>query len=307
MERSNPLIRASGEPEEPAGRLSRRFFLKGSGAAVAGGLGIAAGRQLAPAQDAPPGDPVPAPPATPPAPVLRYFRPDQAALVEAMTARLIPGTPDDPGASEAGVVFFIDSLLANGDGFAEPTYRQPPFPQVYEGEAPPASGAGPNGAAQGIWVAADQIARYGFQSAWTPREAYQNSLPAVDRFATERFGATFVALDPRQQDQILMAIEDGKATGFDAPSASDFFSLLQNHAVQGMFSDPVYGGNRDMAGWRLVGYPGAQRGYDPAELKTEGTERQPQGLAQLAHFHTGRPEEYPVLPVRGSERFGAGE
>ena len=302
MGTANPLIRAPDDTEDVPERRSRRFFLKSSGAAVAGGLGVAAGRQIAPAQATSPGsDPVPAPPEAPPEPRLRYFRPDQAALVEGIAARLIPGTPEDPGATEAGVVYFIDTLLANGDGFAEPTYRQPPFAQVYDGEAPPAAGTA--GVAQVIWIAADQIERYGFQSPMTPREAYQNGLPAVNRFATERFGATFVELSARQQDQLLMAMEDDEATGFETPAASVFFSLLQNHVVQGMFSDPVYGGNRDMAGWKLVGYPGSQRGYNPEELQTEGTDRQPQGLTDLAHFHAGRPEPYPVLPVRGSERF----
>jgi gluconate 2-dehydrogenase gamma chain len=250
-------------------------------------------------------DPVPPAPDEVPPPSLVFFRPDEAELVEAITARIIPGDPDDPGAREAGVVYYIDRLLANGDGFAEPTYRQPPFAQSYaEGEEPPVT---PEVAQPAfIWVAADQLERYGFQSPMTPREAYQNGLAAVSRLADARFGSAFVDLDEEQQDELLMAMDDGEAEGFEEPSAPDFFEMLRTHTIEGMFSDPLYGGNRDMVGWRLVGFPGAQRGYTAGQMKEEGYRREPQGLAGLPHFHAGRPDPAPVLPVRGNEERRAG-
>jgi gluconate 2-dehydrogenase gamma chain len=311
MDTANEEERVPSQTTTAPTRVTRRFFLRGSGTAVAGGIGTIAGWQGAWTQEAPGvtpvpvgEDPVPETPEAPPEPSLRFFRPDEAMLVDAIAARLIPGTADDPGGREAGVAYYIDGLLAHGDGFARPTYRQPPWAMIYEGDTPPPE-AGQNGASA-IWVQADRLSLYGFQSQMTPRETYQSGLPAVNRYATGRFGANFVDLSEPQHDQILAEMEDGVATGFDAPSASDFFTVLHDHAIEGFFSDPVYGGNRDMVGWKLVGFPGALRGYSPWELKTEGTTRQPMSMADLHHFHAGKPEDGPVLPVRGSEEYEGG-
>ena len=57
---------------------------------------------------------------------------------------------------------------------------------------------------------------------------------------------------------MITALEQGKATGFTWPTAQAFFNTLRTHTMEGMFADPIYGGNKDFAGWRLVGFPGAQ-------------------------------------------------
>lgn len=302
--RKAPLVAPIELKPRSERQLSRRFLLRNSGVAVAAGVGAVAGHQIAPAQDqdaatpvAKPDDPVPPPPET--QPTITFLRPDEARTVEAIAARIIPGTPDDPGAREAGVIYYIDHLLANGDGFAEPTYRQPPFPMTYDGDEPPDDDNG-NGLAV-IWVAADELERYGFQSRLTPRQMYRDGLAALNRYATDRFGGAFADLNETEQDQILISLEDDEAEGFEAPSATEFFEMLRDHTMQGMFADPAYGGNRDLVGWIMLGYPGSQRGYSPREMKQEGTDRQPQSLNRLAHFHPGRPEGNPVLPVRGSE------
>jgi gluconate 2-dehydrogenase gamma chain len=72
-----------------------------------------------------------------------------------------------------------------------------------------------------------------------------------------------------------------KATGFDGPSGKAFFTWLRNDTIEGMFSDPMYGGNREMVGWKLIGYPGAQRHYTPDDMKNRAFRRDPQSLAQL--------------------------
>lgn len=88
----------------------------------------------------------------------------------------------------------------------------------------------------------------------------------------------------------------------DLPSV-DFFSLLRDHTIQGMFGDPAYRGNRDMVGWKLVGYPGAQRAYTPGDMQDENyyRKRDPQSLAMLHPFNPGR-VSHPnaILPVSGS-------
>ena len=69
---------------------------------------------------------------------------------------------------------------------------------------------------------------------------------------------------PASRTRLLGDLEDGKVPGFKKPTEGGFFKMLLEDIYEGMFSDPVYGGNRDLAGWKLVGYPGAQRAYTRA-------------------------------------------
>jgi gluconate 2-dehydrogenase gamma chain len=98
------------------------------------------------------------------------------------------------------------------------------------------------------------------------QDFYRRGLDQLDAFSQERFSARFAALDDAQQDEILLALEDGSATGFEYPGPQDFFAMLRTHTMEGMFADPVYGGNKDFAGWRLVGFPGAHPAFSPADL-----------------------------------------
>jgi hypothetical protein len=232
--------------------------------------------------------------------VLRTFSPHEARTVEALTARILPGTPEDPGAREAGVVTYIDNMLAYQEGFVESTYREPPYAQIYEGETPPE----PDDDFETVWIAADQIERYGYQSMLSPREVYRLGVIAVDSYARSQFDAPFISLSEEQQDSVVEAMVSGEATeGFDQISSQAFFAVLRRHTAEGMFSDPAYGGNRDMVGWRLIGYPGAQRAYTEQDMRTEtDTPREPQSLAQLHAFSPGEfAGPHVVLPVSGSE------
>lgn len=293
------------EAPAPSTGVSRRLFLKRSGAVAAvggaGGITVATTSAQEVTPVASDWDPVPAPPESAPESTT-FFRPDQAALVEAIVSRIFPGDESDPGAREAGVLYYIDHLLTSGYGFPEPTYRQPPFAMTYTGDTPPEEPDQEFGY-QVIWVPEDQIDRYGYQTVIPPRLAYERGLPAIDRFAQTRFGSSFVDLSEEQQDELIGAMADGSAEGFDEPSAQDFFDLIRTHTIEGLFSDPLYGGNRNLVGWTFLRYPGAQRAYTPPELKQEGTDRTPQGLADLPHFHAGRQSDLtdPVLPVRGTD------
>jgi hypothetical protein len=236
---------------------------------------------------------VPYPPAEPPGRVLQFFTPAEARLVEDLTARILPGTPDDPGARQAGVVHYIDNFLANSEGFNEPTYFTPPFAQPYDPEDPPADLETNQSV---IWVPQDALERYGYQSRLTPREVMRMGLGYVEGYARQRFNRRFSQLAETDQDAILEAMLRGEATGFESFSSSAFFHILRRLTAEGMFSDPLYGGNRDYAGWKLIGYPGAQRAYLPAEVRTEGaTARPPQGLQELHVFHAGQP--HPELNI----------
>jgi gluconate 2-dehydrogenase gamma chain len=91
---------------------------------------------------------------------------------------------------------------------------------------------------------------------------YRAGLRAVDQHAKGRFGARFRKLNAAQQDAVLKDFESSTVPRFKR--AADFFEAVRCHVLEGVFCEPQYGGNKDMTGWRLVGFPGQQFGYaDP--------------------------------------------
>lgn len=222
-------------------------------------------------------------------------------MVEALTARIYPGDASDPGAREAGVANFIDKMLAFHEGYVTYTYVEPPHAKTYEGDQPPADQADELGKI--VWVKKSEIDRYGYQSLLSPLERYRNGLESVNKFSNEKFGSDFVDLPEDAQDQVLEAMHNGDASDyFTDPTDKQFFDMLQGDTVQGMFADPAYGGNRDMIGWKQIGYPGAQRAYTPTDMNTEGPVRPPQSLAMLHFFHNGmNANSEVILPQSGSK------
>jgi Gluconate 2-dehydrogenase subunit 3 len=97
------------------------------------------------------------------------------------------------------------------------------------------------------------------------QELYRHGLAALDEYCRSAHNGPFASLAPAQQDATIAALEAGNAEGFEWPAARTFFETLRTHTMEGMFADPVYGGNKDFAGWRLVGFPGAQFAYTAAD------------------------------------------
>lgn len=102
------------------------------------------------------------------------------------------------------------------------------------------------------------------------QEIYRAGLKALDAVAALRFGHAFAISTPAEQDELIGAMASDTLPGFGrAPTASAFFNLLRAHTLEGMFSDPVHGGNRNVAGWRLLGYLGPQPAYSHAEQQLD--------------------------------------
>jgi gluconate 2-dehydrogenase gamma chain len=263
---------------DPVGELGgrridrRRLLIRGSAtgiAATAASLGVASSR----AQEA---TPAPATPvggmpdhdmagmATGPQTNQGFtvFVPYHAAIVQAAAARLIPTDEHGPGATEAGVVYFIDRQLARGNmGFRGKEYQLGPF---LPGEP-----------------------TQGDQSALPLRDRFRLGILALDAYAQDTYGRGFVACSPDEQDRLLSDLEQGIPETFGstaiqaqplvkAPTegsigletavgatggAQAFFTLLLSWTMAGFFCDPVQGGNRDMVGWMLIGFPGAHVSY----------------------------------------------
>lgn len=107
-------------------------------------------------------------------------------------------------------------------------------------------------------------AEFGYQSKTTPRELYRQGLKNL---------AGFDALAPKEQDEKLKQIEN-----------SDFFTLLRRNTIEGMFCDPIHGGNIDMVGWQLIGFPGPRMSYfnDIDKHNGEAFRLKPVSLSQVA-------------------------
>jgi gluconate 2-dehydrogenase gamma chain len=175
-----------------------------------------------------------------------FLTPAEAAFIQAAVARLIPSDSTGPGGIEAGVPRFIDRQLAGPYGAGDHFYLQPPFPKG--------------------------LSTQGWQMR-SPAEVYRAAIPAIDRWSAATYGRPFAGLDGATQDQALKALEVGKAELAGGADAKAFFALLLQNTLEGYFADPIYGGNRDMGPWRMIGFPGAR--YDQRAFVTRHGEPYP--------------------------------
>jgi gluconate 2-dehydrogenase gamma chain len=101
------------------------------------------------------------------------------------------------------------------------------------------------------------------------QDFYRRGLAQLDQYCRKTYREPFVRLNVGQQEAVISALEEDKATGFTWPTAQAFFNTLRTHTMEGMFADPVYGGNKDFAGWRLVGFPGAQAIFTATDMRSK--------------------------------------
>lgn len=94
---------------------------------------------------------------------------------------------------------------------------------------------------------------------------YREGLEMIHRLSNELFGRGFAALSESRQDEILRIAENARhAKGSEQLAL--FFAVIREHTLEGMFGDPIHGGNHDAAGWRAIGFPGAQWGYSAEQM-----------------------------------------
>jgi gluconate 2-dehydrogenase gamma chain len=187
-----------------------------------------------------------------------FFSAAEGAFVEAAVARLIPKDELGPGAVEAGVPGFIDSQLAGEYGQGTRWYMQGPW-----GEGEPTQG---------------------YQTRLTPAALYRAAIRDIDQaVGHEGRAGTFARLGASDQDRWLSQLEHGKVQ-LPTVAPKTFFQLLLQNTLEGFWADPIYGGNRGMAGWKLIGFPGAR--YDHSPFVAKHGEAYPLPPVSLA----GRPE-----------------
>ena len=254
-------------------KQDRRRFLK-----VLGVLSASRGAPAGLAEAEVHHEPALAPKAAPSPEAYVYLTNPEVEFVLAALARLIPADELGPGAKEAGVAVFIDRQLAGEFGTMAREYRLGPWP-----EGTP---------------------QQGYQSRLTPQEVYRVAIAETDQRCLSLYGKKFAALSAPDQEEVLEGLAEGTLTLAAVP-APLFFELLWKNTREGFFADPIYGGNRDKAGWRLVGFPGVAAVYTEHIEKYGAPYRvQPVSIADLRR---GRaqvdPHGHPVhVPLAEPER-----
>lgn len=165
---------------------------------------------------------------------LMYFTPEQYSVVEAATERIFPEDDHGPGAKALGVAFFIDHQLAGNWGFNARDYMQAPF---YRGEK-----------------------EQGYQGRLKRRDIFDIAIREIQNHSMAVYKKNFTDLKGEEQDAVLRDFEEDKVK-LTTISPSGFFQMLRSVTLEGAYSDPLYGGNKDMNGWKMRNYPGSQMAY----------------------------------------------
>ena len=175
-----------------------------------------------------------------------------------------------------------------------PTQTAVPAPEVYEffnqdeaatvkaifGQLIPGSAQDPGAVEAGAHIYLDHALAGHYLS---QQAAYRRGLAAVNAYSQTKYGSPFVKIDATQQAGVITDMQGGTATGFSGPSAAAFFATLLQHAKEGTFCDPVYGGNQNFAGWKMIGFPGGQLAYGDADMVVgaDQSKKQIMGLADM--------------------------
>jgi hypothetical protein len=182
-----------------------------------------------------------------------YFDPESYATVEAACERLIPAAEGHPGATALGVADYIDGLLGAFAVDPPRIWAGGPFSGRYGGEASFGEFLRPSALEELAWRTRIEGSQglterelNGPVTGW--QQEYRDGIAAL--------GVDFATLPAADQDARL----DG---------VPEFRQLLYAHACEGAYGAPEYGGNRDLGGWRAIGFPGdvQPRGYTDDEVR----------------------------------------
>jgi gluconate 2-dehydrogenase gamma chain len=205
--------------------LGRRDFLKG---AVVGGAAAATtttGLELtAPAQAQQ------AAAAAPAAAGYSFLNLEEAAFVEALVDHMVPADELTPKGTDIGINIYVDRALAGAWGKGDRLYNQGPWKPG--------------------------VPSQGYQLPLTPAQLYRAGIAATNVHCRKTYGKPFDRLDEREREEVLQGLSTGKVTFDGGLPARVFWTTVYQTVMEGMFSDPIYGGNRNKAGWKLIGFPG---------------------------------------------------
>ena len=163
-----------------------------------------------------------------------FTRLEDFKVLEQVTERIFPEDDNGPGAIALGVPYFIDKQLAGDWGSNKKDYMQGPMQEVSD------------------------IATY--QTLMNRGQVFIEGLRKINVESDERHNEAFYDIEEEQQDAILKDLEDEKIE-LEGVRSSTFFNLLLQMTNEGAYADPLYGGNKDMQGWKMREFPGVRASY----------------------------------------------
>ncbi|MGI2328638.1 gluconate 2-dehydrogenase subunit 3 family protein [Planococcus sp. YIM B11945] len=192
---------------------------------------------------------------------LMYLDKTQFDTIEAAAEQIFPKTDIGPGAKELLVAYYIDHQLAGNWGLNTKEYMAAPFK--------------PN----------QSVPEMGYQGHLRRQEIFSLGIEALNKESNKRFKSedgkktlNFYELEAEQQIEILKDFEADKVKVNGAFKASYFFSLLRKATIEGVYADPLYGGNKDMQGWKMKNFPGHQMNMKEAAASEKLVTLKPQSL-----------------------------
>ena len=209
--------------------LDRRDFLKGAvvgSAAAAGGSAAIATAEVAQAE--PPAQAAPA--VAPQAAGYTFLNLDEAAFIEALVDHMVPADEISPSGTDLGINVYIDRALAGAWGKGDRLYMQGPWKQGSPSQ--------------------------GYQLPLTPAQLYRAGIEATNAHCRKTYGKSFDRIEAAQRQEVLVGLSTGKINFVGGPPVRVFWATLYQTVIEGMYSDPIYGGNRNKAGWAIIGFPG---------------------------------------------------
>lgn len=184
---------------------------------------------------------------------LMFFTPAQYQTTQAATERIFPKDEIGPGAKELNVAIYIDHQLASPWGINAKNYMLGPF---YE--PAPTQGA---------------------QLRILRKDMFRLGLQGLDDYSQKKHQKAFTELEAEEQDNVLVDFEEGEAYQLAAGlTTSGFFTILKTLTIEGVYADPMYGGNKEMQGWKMRNYPGTRMSYAKEIVEDKFVKLNPESL-----------------------------
>lgn len=160
-----------------------------------------------------------------------FLQPTEAAFVESLVDHIYPADERSPGGVDIGLATYIDRALGGPWGAGDRLYMDGP------------------------WETG--VPQQGYQLPLSPAQLVRQGIQSTNSACARQYGGkAFDGLSAGDKEAVLQQLFSGKLVFDNGLPSATFFSVLYQCVVEGIFSDPIYGGNKDKAGWKLVGFPG---------------------------------------------------
>ncbi|MCA1179769.1 MULTISPECIES: gluconate 2-dehydrogenase subunit 3 family protein [unclassified Pantoea] len=169
-----------------------------------------------------------------------FFSAIEWEFIMAACDRLIPSDHEGPGALDAHVPIFIDKQMLTSYGKGNDWYMDGPFDSH-----------------------ASHL--FGYQMPFPLRVLYQKGIALTNKYTRFKYNQDFCNLPGKVRDAVLTDLQknvvDFEQFGEADLNAGYFFTRLLENTKEGYLADPQYGGNKNMAAWVMINFPGARASY----------------------------------------------